>query len=187
MGGILVAAVLSLGSIPLGAMLRIVLTPDMAVRVCILSLALAYSFWTLSGRVRHVGTVTLGVSMCVLFSTAIALQWSFLSVLWIGITVTWFTRCIVRYRSVGIALVDGAFAVGAMSFAGVALGTTGNPTIAIWCYFLIVALTALLPAQLPSAEWSRCKVPKASQNPFEQAFNSADAALREIIRRQAVQ
>ena len=187
MGGILVAAVLSLGSIPLGIVLRIILTPDMAIRVCILSLALAYSFWTLSGRVRHVGTVTLGVTMCVLFSTAIALQWSFLSVLWMGIAVTWFTRCIVRYRSVGLALVDGAFAIGAASFAGVALGATGNPAIAIWCYFLVVALTAILPAQLPVAEWSKGNVTKPLQNPFEQAFNSADAALREIIRRQAVQ
>lgn len=187
LGGIAVAAVLSLGSIPLRAVLHLILSPDVAVRVCILALAVAYGLWTLSGRVRRVGTVTLGVFMFVLFSSALIFRWEFMSVLWLAIGVTWFVRCIARYRSISIAFLDGAFAIGAVLCAATALGATGNPTLAIWCYFLIVALTALLPAQLPSTNWSRPDGQSTGQSPFEQAFASADAALREIIRRQATQ
>lgn len=182
MGGILFAAVIALGSIPLRVVLNSVLSLSLAMKLAVIIIAVVYCLWLLSSRAKRVGTVSAGIILCAIFGAALVFNWSFVAIVWLSVASSWLIRSVTRYQSFAMAGVDGACTIVALICATSVLEVTRNPTMCIWSYFLIIAITALLPVKI--AQESRIIRPTAQLNPFDQAFATADGALREIIKRQ---
>jgi hypothetical protein len=95
--------------------------------------------------------------------------------LWAGVPVfaLWLMRSLSRYQSLWQAGADAAIALFAFATAWVALRHTHSVFLALWCFFLVQALTSLIPHARPAT-------PSPAGDRYDQAQRNAEAALRRL-------
>jgi hypothetical protein len=176
--GVLAAALLAL----LGALVFHSLTPligsSAALRSCVLGLGAAYLGLIMQQHQLRVGRV-IAVLAWLLASAALIVMapslWVWLLVQSVAI---WLLRSVASYERIGYALVDATLCVIAVGAAIAAARHSGSLALALWCYFLLQALSAAIPARPANATATAT----ASDAPFESALHSAEAALRRMSR-----
>lgn len=89
----------------------------------------------------------------------------------------WLLRSLLRYRSLASALIDLGLSALSLIVAAAVARHTGSLLLCLWSFFLVQALTALIPAK----PWRPAQTP--AEEPFERAARGAEAALRRLARR----
>jgi hypothetical protein len=149
--------------------------PSMALRGVIVLLALATAAWTLHKSKARVGRVVAGAAWLVLCGALVVFDprlWLWLLLVTLAL---WLTRSLYRYQRLSQAFVDGALSLFALAAGIAALGYSHSLFLALWSYFLVHSLTALIPigANEPGAQ-------AVEEDPYDRAHRSADAALRRL-------
>lgn len=176
--GVLAAALLAL----LGALVFHSLTPligsSAALRSCVLGLGAAYLGLLMQQHGLRVGRVIAALAWLLASAALIVLA----PPLWVWVLVQsvaiWLLRSVASYERLGYALIDAAICVIALGAAVAAARHNGSLALALWCYFLLQALSAVIPARSSS----HAVAATAGDPPFESALHSAEAALRRMSR-----
>ena len=176
--GIVVALAASLCGAALLAALPALFGAAAAARIVIALLGLGYVVYVLADSAERTGRVT----TVVVWTAAAAGTWlvepplGAYALLHIGMI--WLIRSLYRYSSILSALADLALTALAAAFAVWAAARSGSPWLALWCFFLVQAFHAWLPASLGA------KGPRSARTDdgasFERAHRAAEAALRRL-------
>lgn len=176
--GVLAAALLAL----LGALVFHSLTPligpSAALHSCILGLGAAYLGLLMQQHRLRVGRVIAALAWMLASAALIVIGpalWVWLLVQTVAI---WLLRSVACYERLGYALVDAAICVVALGAAIAAARHSGSLALALWCYFLLQALSAAIPARASRP----VAAATAGDTPFDSALHSAEAALRRMSR-----
>ena len=91
----------------------------------------------------------------------------------------WLARSLYRATTTGSLVMDGVVIGAALAAAAWAANRTGSLLLALWCFFLLLACSTLLPA--PSAQNNRPpgRQPGADAD-FWRAYRNAEEALRKL-------
>jgi hypothetical protein len=147
----------------------------LAIRAVIILLALATALWILQRSRARVGRVVAFLAWLVLLGALVVFDprlWLWLLALTLA---CWLTRSLYRYQHLTQALIDAVLAGFALMAAIVALRSSQSLFLALWSYYLVQSLTALIPAGSAEADAA-----PPEEDPFERAQRSADAALRRL-------
>lgn len=176
--GALLAVLLSLGASAVYAVLVPVIGAGASLRLLIALCALVYILYLLSGSRERVGRITV---LSVWAAVTGALYLLTLPVLLYAVAqaaMLWLIRALYFYSGVVPALADlglNALALCAALWAGLHTHSFG---VSVWCFFLTQALFVFIPkdTKMP-AQRSR---PMTGDNRFEQAYRSAESAVRKL-------
>lgn len=178
LNGVVVAAGLAFLAATLVAALALYLGASTVMRIVIPVVAFGYVLYLLKAARNNTGRLT---SVCAWIVVAItAWIWEPVLPLYLVVHVAaiWLLRSLYFYAGAIPALVDlGLCLVGIGSFTW-ALSRTGSVFMATWCFFLVQALFAAIPASV--TEVTRKRTP-ADDTRFERARHQADEALRQLI------
>ncbi len=175
-----IAVIMTVIAMLTGSVLRLFF-PGSLVSVLTLSmLTMIYIGHLLSGSGIRVGKITLGLICLTALIIAIFMKVNLSTLLLISVGLIWATRSLLYYSSILPAIADMGLCI--MSFAGAIWGflISGSVAAAIWCFFLTQALSALIPKRFnchPSTET------KSGQDRFNQAYQSAETAIRHLARK----
>lgn len=144
-----------------------------AVRATIALLAAAAALAMLFDRGHRVGRlVAFGAWLAVLAALLVfdPSLW-----LWAALPVfaLWLMRSLFRYQSLLQAGTDAVVAVFALATGWLVLRHTHSVFLALWCFFLVQALTSLIPQARPAT-------PSPAGDRYDQAQRNAEAALRRL-------
>ena len=147
-----------------------------AIRGVIALLAAAAALAVLLDRDARVGRVVGFAAWALLLGTLIVFDaplW-----FWIGLPAfaLWLTRSLFRYHTLWQAGADALLSLFALAAAFVALRHTHSVFLALWCWFLVQALVALIPRDPPAG----AAAPAPADDRYDQAQRSAEAALRRL-------
>ncbi len=175
--GALVALVLSLFGSALFATLAPTLGAATGLRALIALLALAYVLYLISRSRTRVGRVVT-VALWLLVS---GLAWLLAPPLavyaLVHVGMVWLIRSLYLYSSFVSAVLDlGLCAASAVAAVGT-MTHTGSLFLALWCFFLVQALSSAIPVSVRARKDRR---EHAGEEPFDRARRAAEAALKRI-------
>jgi hypothetical protein len=174
-------AIFALLAAALGGGLHVVLAmtfvPSIAGRLLIAALSFGYLLYLLSRSRGKTGRITALAGWGVLAVLAGWLAPSLTLYALLHLAFVWLLRSSYFQSSVLAGLLDGGLCGAGMVAAFAAFIQTGSVALAIWCFFLVQALFIAIPAGWPG------KTPPVSRadDRFEQAYRSAEAALRRLL------
>jgi hypothetical protein len=178
-GGIVAALVLSVGGAALLAALAPWLGAETAARAVAALLGAAYVGWVLACSRERVGRTSVAAA----WLAAAALLWAAAPPLALYVVVHAAMAALVRslYRRAGLvaALADLALTALGLAFAAFALARSGSALLALWCFFLTLALHAELPSAGPSSSGAPARRDRGAER-FERARRAADEAVRRL-------
>ncbi|OZG69733.1 hypothetical protein BTA51_29350 [Hahella sp. CCB-MM4] len=183
--GVVVAFILSF----LGAIAFSVFSPiigsAVSARVLLVSLSLIYLVVLLyqsrarSGKLLSVATW--------LFTTALLFLFNPTILLWLSsyVGMLWVIRCLYRYGSLWTAGADALLNGLALLLALATAIHTHSVFLSLWCFFLVQALYVYIPVKGSILRRSPTKdtAPAASEDRFERAYRTADAAFKRLSAR----
>jgi hypothetical protein len=177
--GFLRSAVIGLLLSAAGAVAFVVLAPLLGTLATahgvIVGLALACLLLTLHDSAARVGRVVSFSAWLVLVAALYLFDPPVTIWLLAQVGALWLVRCLYRYDALRFAAGDALLTLFALACAMAAWSHAHSVFLALWTFFLVQALTALMPG--PAAE-----VPgePADDARFDQAFCTAEAALRRM-------
>lgn len=178
--GILLAALISVISIPLWALLTFFFYDYAAWRIFVLVIACIYIFYLLAAHQSSVGKISLGVlSLSVFFGLAIIVI-SPLTLFLSCLGVIWIVRVFLRYSSILPAILDGALCL--LAFAGllVSYSLTASIFVGTWTFLLIQSLSALIPRKFTRSNFTCSVKSDCPVDPFASAYETAQQAIRAL-------
>lgn len=145
----------------------------MALRATVALLAGAAALAVLFDRGHRIGRFVAFAAWLVLLAILLVLDpglW-----LWAAVPVfaAWLMRSLFRYQTLLQAGTDAVLALFALAAGWLVLRHTHSVFLALWCYFLVQALTALIPR-------ARSATPPPAGDRYDQAQRNAEAALRRL-------
>ena len=182
--GVIVAIVVSLAITVLFTVLSSFLPTRWLLQGVIATVSFTYIFYLLIRSQEKVGRVTVIMLWGVVSVLAWLLAPSTIIVLFVHVGMIWLVRALYYYTSLIVALLDLGLTLFAMAAAIWTLSYTHSLFLSVWCFFLIQAVFVMLPADL-KAGMNKSKQRPTGQQPvesdvFEQAYQSAQTALRQI-------
>lgn len=166
-----------------GSILYAVLTPlqsgGTVLRMLIALLGLSYVIYILACSVKKTGRVT---ALLVWIAVATASWFAappLVIYLLIHAALIWLLRSLYRYTSPFSALLDSGLSGLSVAAAIWALAWSGSLLLAIWCFFLVQALSVSIPPSIRHRQGSRQIKPDDDER-FQRAYRAADSALRRI-------
>jgi hypothetical protein len=179
--GAVVAAVASLAGGACYAGLSSIYAPGAALRVVIAGLALAYVVYLMARADARVGRVVAIAGWAAAACTLWLLEPPFAGYVLAHGALVWLVRSLYFHASVPAAFADlGLVALGAGAAAW-ATQRSGSVALALWCFFLVQALFAALPA-FAGASRAQGGAPFAApeEDRFRRAQRTAEAALSRL-------
>lgn len=173
--GVALVAALAGGS--LHTALLVLFSPALAARLVIAAVGFAYFLYLLGRNERKTGRISAVAGWLALALAAFWLAPSLPAYVLLHVAAVWLLRSLVIHGGILAALADGGLCVLGLGAALAALVQTGSPALALWCFFLVQALFAFIPAGWPG----KSPVPAIPEDRFEQAHRSAEAALRRLV------
>lgn len=177
--GVIAAAILALSGAAMIALLTPFLGLSTVIRLTALVLSLAYLLYLFKAMRAHTGRIVT-LAACAIGA---ALAWWIVpsTPLYLALLVggLWLVRSLYAYASLIPATIDlGITALGGLAFVW-AVTRTGSVVLATWCFFLVQALWACVPAKLARPDQQSDQEP--DNEAFERARRRADSALRELL------
>ena len=174
-GVVMAAALATVAGVAVAGLLPFVGFSAVA-RLLIPGLALAYVLFLLRGSNEPIGRLTTLVA----WTTVSIVTWWFSPALplylLVHVAMIWLIRSLYYYSSFLPAIADAG--IGALSVASLTWAATrsGSVFLATWCFFLVQALSAMLPLRRAS----RPPTDATEDSRFQDARRQADAALRQL-------
>lgn len=160
----------------LGSGLYLILTAAMTTwtvwRLVVAAVSLAYLIYLLTRSGSRIGQVTTVVAWAGITLAAWWMTPSITTFVLIQTLTIWLVRSLYFHSGVLAALADAALCGLALAAGSVALARTGSLAAGLWCYFLVQALFAVIPAGWP------LKQAPPQQDRFELAHRNAEAIVR---------
>jgi hypothetical protein len=181
--GILAALGLSLAGAALLAALPPLLGPAAAIRIVVALLGLAYALYVLADAGERTGRITTAVLWAAAASAAWVGEPPLGVYVLVHIALIWLIRSLYRYSSLIVALGDLALTALAAAFAVWAAQRAGSAWLALWCFFLVQAFHAWLPATIRAGAAIESTVRNqrcGDDSEFERARRAAEAALQRL-------
>lgn len=176
--GILLAALISVISIPLWTLLTFFFYDYAAWRILVLAISCTYVLYILAAHQSSVGKISLGVlSLAVFFGLAI-IAISPLTLFLSCLGIIWIVRVFLRYSSILPAILDGVLCLFAFAGLIVSYSFTASIFVATWTFLLIQSLSALIPRKFTRSNFTGDVTPNTSIDPFHSAYETAQQALR---------
>ena len=187
--GILVAIIISLVVTAVFTVMSAFFPTRWLLQVLIAAVSFSYVLYLLVRSNEKVGKLT----VVAVWGSVSVLTWMFspsiIITLFVHIGLIWLVRALYFYTSLLIALLDLGLTLFAMTSAIWTLSYTNSLFLSVWCFFLLQSLFVLLPSDLSKNDlkqkWFRSKTgintnESKKKDPFEQAHQSAQAALRQL-------
>ncbi len=178
--GVVVALAASLIGGMLYAVLTAVFAADWVLRALIAGLIFAYIVYLLGRSRERVGRITTVVVWFAVAAGAALLHPPLLVYVSIHLGAVWLIRSLYFYASVLSALVDLGLNALALAAAIWAVAQSGSVFLAIWCFFLVQALFALIPPGVRGQSQNAAKNADTGER-FQSAYRAAEAALQKIF------
>jgi hypothetical protein len=163
-----------------GAVVLAALSPwlgaSTALRVVIALVGLAYVIYVMGRSRERVGRITTIVAWSLGAAIAWLLDLPLAGYVLLHVGLVWLVRSLYHYSGMLAALADLGLSLLGVAFAAWALQRSGSAWLALWCFFLVQALHALIPATLSN----RYREPAAAEDAFARAHRAAEAALKRI-------
>jgi hypothetical protein len=178
--GILIAGALSLAAPAMYHLFNVFLYRSFALKVTLSVLIFAYLVYLLRGDSTRIGKLILGVFSLAVLAIAMLAGTSLASFAVIAIGVIWVARTLLTYSSPIMALADGGLCLLGLGAAVWALCVTQSYWWAIWCFFLVQSLAALIPESTHATASSNSPERPKPASAFADASRAAEAALRQL-------
>jgi hypothetical protein len=147
-----------------------------ALRVVVALLGLAYVLYLMGRSGERVGRITTIVCWSVGAAAAWLLGLPFVGYVLLHVGLVWLVRSLYHCSGLLAALVDLGVGLLGVAFSAWALQRSGSAFLALWCFFLVQAFHALIPATLGE----RGREPAAGDDAFARAHRAAEAAVRRM-------
>ena len=172
------AVVLSIACVPAAYVARWVLPQSIALNtlVAVITFAAIVDILRVSGG--GVGKTALAALAFAALGAGIGFPTDQLILL--SAALIWLTRSVISYSSIIPAGLDAGVTALSLGAASWTVATGSGFTMGVWVFFLVQALTAKIPRRMTSRSAAE---PAPASDPFDQAYNSAEHALRRIIAR----
>ena len=135
-----------------GAALLAALSPWLggaaALRAVIALLGLAYTLYVIGGSGERVGRITTVAFWIVIASGAWLIGLPLVGYVLLHVGLVWLVRSLYHYSGLLPALADLGLSVLGAAFAAWAVQRSGSAWLGLWCFFLVQAFHALIPATL---------------------------------------
>ncbi len=187
--GILVAIIISLAVTVIFTVMSAFFPTRWLLQFMIAGVSFSYVVYLLVRSTEKVGRLTVVAS----WASVAILTWLFspsiIVTLFVHIGLIWLVRALYFYTSLLVAFLDLGLTLFAMAAAIWTLSYTNSLFLGVWCFFLLQSLFVLLPADLSTNNSSKKSMflggrknttEGLKKDPFEQAHQSAQAALRQL-------
>ncbi|HLF97258.1 MAG TPA: hypothetical protein VI457_08955 [Methylococcaceae bacterium] len=175
--GVAVALLAALLGGGLHTLLGLMFSPGSAARLLIAALGLGYLLYLLTRSGGRVGRITALASWGLMAFAAWWLAPSLPVYALLHLAAIWLIRALYFQGGILAALLDGGLCGLGLGAALAALIQTHSIALAIWCFFLTQALFTAIPNRWPGKN----PIQPVSDDRFEQAHRSAEAALRRLL------
>ena len=182
LAAILVALATSASGAALVAAFAPLLGTDAALRAAVAVVAAGYVMYLLAKSSERVGRATTAVVWLALSACAWLAGVPLAAFVLLQVAMLWLVRSLYFYSGVLPALLDLALTALGVALAAWAAARSGSPFLALWCFFLVQALTVLVPSAIApcgAAERGAPASPGAG-DAFERARRAAEGALRRL-------
>ena len=146
-----------------------------ALRAVIALVGLAYVLYVIGTSGERVGRITTIAGWCVVSIGAWLVGLPLVGYVLVHVGLVWLVRSLYHYSGVLPSLIDLALSLLGVAFAAWAAQHSGSAWLAFWCFFLVQAFHALIPATLTK------RGPSATET--EDAFAHAHRAAEQAVRR----
>lgn len=182
LSGAALALCLALGGSALFSALVPFVASATVLRLLISLSGFAYLLWLIRGSRRRTGRVTAATAWIVVSVTAFCVGLPLPVYLLVHAVALWLMRSLLYYSGALPALVDLGISALSVSAAAWAATRSGSVFLAVWCFFLVQAVVAMIPQRMPEP---RHDEPPGDMDDdrFEQAQRRAEAAFRQLIAR----
>jgi len=147
-----------------------------ALRAVVALVGFAYVLYVIGSSGERVGRITTIACWSVVAIGAWVVGLPFVGYVLVHLGLVWLVRSLYHYSGVLPALADLALSLLGAAFGAWAAQRTGSAGLALWCFFLVQAFHALIPATLlkrgPSAP--------ETEDAFAHAHRVAEAAVRRL-------
>lgn len=147
-----------------------------ALRAVIALVAFAYVLYVVGVSSERVGRITTVVGWCVVAGGAWLVGLPLVGYVLVHVGLVWLVRSLYHYSGVLPALVDLGLSLLGAAFAAWAAQRSGSAGLALWCFFLVQAFHALIPATLTKRDASAT----VTEDAFTNAHRAAEAAVRRL-------
>ena len=146
-----------------------------ALRAVVALLGLAYALYAMGRSGERVGRITTIVCWLGIATAAWLLELPLAGYVLAHVGLAWLVRSLYYYSGLLPALADLGVSVLGAAFAVWAAQRSGSAWLAFWCFFLVQAFHALIPASLTRAGGST-----PPDDAFARAHRAAEAAVRRL-------
>ena len=148
-----------------------------ALRTVIALLGFAYVLYVIGRSGERVGRITTIACWCVVASTAWFVGLPLVAYVLVHVGLVWLVRSLYHYSGLMPALVDLGLSLLGVAFATWAAQRSGSPWLAFWCFFLVQAFHALIPATLAQRNGATAD---DREDVFHRAHRAAESAVRRL-------
>ncbi|MGR9072326.1 MAG: hypothetical protein ACU833_04585 [Gammaproteobacteria bacterium] len=177
LGGVAVAAVMAGAALSLSTAFSGKTAGEPPWQPALLLLAAAYLGYLLAGSEKKAGKITLSALCLTALAAAYALEPPVYDLLILCAGTICAIRSWLNYTGILAAAADLALCLAGLAFALWAYSTGAGLAAAVWCFFLVQSLTALIPQRI-AARPRLGKTPET--NRFERAYRTAETALKRL-------
>jgi hypothetical protein len=147
-----------------------------ALRAVIALVGFAYTLYVIGSSGEPVGRITTIACWGVVAIGACIVGLPFVGYVLVHVGLVWLVRSLYHYSGVLPALVDLALSLLGAAFGAWAAQRSGSAWLALWCFFLVQAFHALIPATLVK----RGNPATETDDAFAHAHRAAEAAVRRL-------
>jgi hypothetical protein len=147
-----------------------------ALRVVIALVGFAYVLYVIGTSGERVGRITTIAGWCVAASAVWLVGLPLVGYVLVHVGLVWLVRSLYHYSGVLPSLVDFALSLLGVAFGAWAAQRSGSVWLALWCFFLVQAFHALIPASLTK----RGRLGAETEDAFAHAHRAAEAAVRRL-------
>lgn len=174
-----IAATASVAGAALIAALAPLAGEEGALRATVAILTAGVGLHSLYSYGRRTGCATLALLTLLVSGGAAAAGVPLAGYVLLHAALLWLVRAVRCYSGPLPALADLGLTVGGVALGAWAAVRSGSPLLALWCFFLPQALTALLPASFLGDARTRFSE-LADEDPFDRAHRAAESALSRL-------
>lgn len=147
-----------------------------ALRAVIALVGFAYMLYVIGSSGERVGRITTIACWCVVAGGAWLVGLPLVGYVLLHVGLVWLVRSLYHYSGVLPALVDLGLCVLGVAFGVWAAQRSGSAWLALWCFFLVQAFHALIPASLTKRGDSATE----TEDAFAHAHRAAEGAVRRL-------
>jgi hypothetical protein len=148
-----------------------------ALRAVIALVGFAYVLYVIGSSGERVGRITTIACWCAIAIGAWLVGLPFVGYVLVHVGLVWLVRSLYHYSGLLPALADLALSLLGVAFGAWAAQRTGSVWLALWCFFLVQAFYALIPATLSK----RGAAATETEDAFAHAHRAAESAVRRLM------